>query len=438
MDDQPFAAEPAPREYRCPGQAYTIDRAVHLARLAAFYPTCLQCAHRDDARELSPLQVRAWAEVERRAPRGPKTDSEGIEGAMGAAIDVVVVHRVAAALAAGLWRQSHSPARPPAVLVGSDGSWTSADFVPAACEALQTAGCRAVEVGAVTSPCLAAAAHHLRAEAALWVGNASGEARSCRIKLWHDSGRPSSSPGALESVWADCEAPIVRPKRGGGRLERFDAAAVYLRSLGGLYHALRPLVFVLDTTCQTLARYWHKLGSQSACRMVPFHPGLADNSNRRASPPAAAGRRESLAREVVIEGAHFGIWVDGDGETCQLVDERGRWVDGERLLLALCRYVCRTRGGAGVVLEPAAGVELEREIERLGAKVFRGAPTRQGMCECIESAGAVVGGGADGRYWYSGPPAMSDALWCLSMLISMLSQSDRPLSEVLDGASEAG
>jgi hypothetical protein len=33
---------------------------------------------------------------------------------------------------------------------------------------------------------------------------------------------------------------------------------------------------------------------------------------------------------------------------------------------------------------------------------------------------------------------MSDALWSLSLLLALLSQSDRPLSEILDLATAAG
>jgi phosphomannomutase len=132
------------------------------------------------------------------------------------------------------------------------------------------------------------------------------------------------------------------------------------------------------------------------------------------------------------------MWIDGDGETCQLVDERGAWVDGGTFFLALCRHACQARPGVGIVLEPAAPSELHGALERLGARVIRGESTRQGMCERMKSAGAWLGGGTSGRYWYFGPPAMSDALWSLSMLVSLLSQSDRPLSEVLDEARGPG
>ena len=48
------ADEPAPQgdQYRCPGEQHPISRAVHLGRLAAFYPACRQCdsprRHRHD------------------------------------------------------------------------------------------------------------------------------------------------------------------------------------------------------------------------------------------------------------------------------------------------------------------------------------------------------------------------------------------------------
>lgn len=436
MDDHAFG-DAAPGDYRCPGQSHPIDRGVHLARLATFYPACLECAHRHDNAGLSPLQLRDWAQLERRASAGPRLGAEGLEGATGGDVDAALIGRVAGSLAAWLWRRRKKTAEPPAVLVGTDGSWTTADFVPAACRALRLAGCRAVETGAVTSPCLAAAAYHLRAAAALWVGNSSGLPHATNIKLWQNAGVPASSPGGLDGALADYESPPARPTRSGGQLARCDAAAVYLPTLESLFHGLRPLVIVLDTTCEVLVRYWQQLAAQAACRLVRPRAGLTLNRGSAADQPFIARRLDLLAREVAAEGAHLGIWIDGGGETCQLIDDRGVPVPGETLLLLLADHVCRQRPGATIVVEPAAGTELQRALERSGARVCRGESTRQAMCQRMESTGAALGGGS-GRYWFAGPPATCDALLALSLLVSILSQSDRPLSEVLDAARTAG
>jgi phosphomannomutase len=352
-------------------------------------------------------------------------------------VDAAAVGRVAAALAASLWHFEESRPATPTVLVGTDGNWATAEFVPAACRALQLAGCRAVETGAVTSACLAAAARHECAAGALWVGNSTGVPHATSIKLWH-GGRPSSSPGRLDTVFDRYEASPSRPKRRGGRFERLAAEEIYLPTLAGLFHGLRPLVFVLDTTCHALMRYWRGLNTQSACRMVPIRTAMSAGRTGTADRSPRARRVDALACAVLAEGAHFGIWIDGDGETCQLVDERGVRVDAEAVFMLLADYACRQQPGAAVVLEPDASQELQCALERLGVRVFRADATRQAVCERMEAIGAVTGGGASGRYWFSGPPPVPDALLSLCLLVSILSQSDRPLSEVLDAARLTG
>jgi phosphomannomutase len=436
MDEQVFIDPPEPREFRCPGQAYAIDRPAHLARLAAFYPGCLECEHRHQTEGLTPLQLRHRAAVERRAARGPRLEREGFAGTAGEEIDAAVVARAGEALAAALWRRRDTDAAPPSVLVGADGTWASADLVPAVCQALASGGCRAVEVGAVTSACLARAACTQSADAALWLGNASGEFRASGIKLWLGA-QPASSPGDLDAVFGPHAVGAVRPKRRGGSLDRCDAAAVYLPTLAGFFHALRPLSFVLDSACEPLVRYWHLLAGESACRLLPTGGGVAH------APPAGESplferRRPGIAQSVLTAGAHFGAWIDGDGETLRLVDERGEPVDPERLLLAQYDYLCQLRPVETVALEPEAGDELAQALVARGARVERSGPTRQSLCQRMQSSGATVGGGPSGRFWSSGPPPAPDALLSLCLLVALLSQSDRPLSEVLDAAPAAG
>jgi phosphomannomutase len=57
----------------------------------------------------------------------------------------------------------------------------------------------------------------------------------------------------------------------------------------------------------------------------------------------------------------------------------------------------------------------------------------------MEDERALVGGGPSGRFWYARSGHVSpDALVTLSLLLTILSQSDRPLSRVLDEAAGPG
>ena len=433
MDALPLLAAPARHSYRCPGEDYDIDRAVHLGRLAEFYPGCRDCAHSHEADALSPEQRQQWVELDSRKTSGPRFRAEGFESVSPGDIDRPTVQQFSTALAIALWRGAGENPKPPVVVVGNDGNWTSAELLSTACEALQWAGCAAVEAGAVTSASLASLTHQLRADAALWLGNASGAPHAFSLKVLGKDGRPWSSPDGLDRVQEVYDSRPARPKRHGGGLRRASADDLYLKPLESLFHALRPLRFVIDTASAPLLGYFERLASDSACELLRRRQSQNFAPQRPAADTSFLARRLSLiGQQIVEESAHFGLWIDGDADTCHAVDERGVPVDAERLFWMVATYVCRKQSQPTMVLESEATSELNVALEQLGVRVIRGHSTRESMSAAMGSSNAILGGGPSGRFWYAGQPPLLDALVTLSLLLTMLSQSDRPISAVLD------
>lgn len=440
MDETALSAEVEKsadlENYCCPGEARGIDRAVHLARLASFYAPCRQCVHRSDVRHLSPIEIRRWGEIDGRPNRPPRFTSEGFESFSANQFDPPLARRFATALATIAWEWHRDPSRSPSILVGADGHWSTAELVAAACEALQLSGCQAVETGAVTSASLGVLGQHRRADAAVWIGNFTGEPHAIGFKLWGKHGRPWSSPGELDNLQEHYQAAgAARPKRRGGGLQRASAGDMYVPPLASFFHGLRPLRFVLDTTCEPLVRYFHALNAHGACQALRGRGTTLQATDVNNSDFSFAERRvEAVGQQVLADRAHFGLWIDGDGETCRLVDELGVAVDGEILLLALAEYICRERPGVPLFIEHGASNELTTALARAGASVVRGGGTRQDAYDAIVAAGAVFGGGSTGRFWFGGEPPVADALMTLSVFLTLISQSDRAVSEVLDSA----
>jgi phosphomannomutase len=54
------------------------------------------------------------------------------------------------------------------------------------------------------------------------------------------------------------------------------------------------------------------------------------------------------------------------------------------------------------------------------------------MDETMRASEAIFGGGPSGRFWYREANASPDALKTLTMLLTILSKSDAPLSQVVD------
>jgi phosphomannomutase len=148
-----------------------------------------------------------------------------------------------------------------------------------------------------------------------------------------------------------------------------------------------------------------------------------------ARPAAPTARR--LGRRTLAAGADFGLWIDGDGEAAVVVDERGREVPPERLLLVLARHLQSEQPGAAIVIEPSPTHSTTDELLGvLDHASLAADATRRGMAAAMAGTQAVLGGGSSGRYWLPPSPA-PDALHLVALLLTLLSRRDWPLSEVI-------
>ena len=236
-------------EYRCPGERQAISRAVHLGRMAAFYPPCRRCPHREDAGSLSPRQVEQLAETaEQRRPR-PLFHDEGAAGVFLDELSPADARRMAAAFGAAVrderksengegrrgksenggddgnerWEPSIHPSSlipHPSVVLAGDGRPISAELVAAAADGLRWCGCDVIDIGPATAACLAFAIHpshgrqvHVFGPASIgrkrflakmaggiMVGNPGFAPHEVGVQFWTAGPRPLSAGGGLESV----------------------------------------------------------------------------------------------------------------------------------------------------------------------------------------------------------------------------------------------
>ena len=317
------------------------------------------------------------------------------------------------------------------------------DFDSSRCGRRSTLGrLHVIDLGAATVGSLGLALDHFQPDGALYVGNPAGEPHWIGLKFWGHGGRSYSAPGSLEKLRHLASETLTRPTRRAGKLQRRDIRAIYKNVLAERYHALRPLRLICDTTCRPLRTLLAELTSQVACELLPCRslplPAKPDRhqpaiSHQVTVPPATNQRRLwAIAHEIVEQRAHFGIWIDGDGDACQIVDERGRSVHATQLLAALAHWLAQPTVSTVLVEEDVPNAISLAHLLPSDHQIVRSAPTREAMFETMLSSQARLGGGPSGRIWFGGQHPTSDALRVLTELLGLLSQADVPLSSLVD------
>ncbi len=364
--------------YQCPGEAHSIERSVHLARLANFYAACNTCPHRADTAMLSPKRARMLDSIA--AQSGPLSSlfhAEGIRGVYLNELDANTVRRAATAFGEALLN-SPSPltgegrpavsapnggegrlAEDVAVVLAHDGRPWTAELSAAAATGLRRAGCRVIDIGAATAPLLIHSQLRLSAAGAMLLGNSSGHARRIDVTMWSRGGLPCMADGELDAIRQRFDSPALPRQRPFGAVERATFEVEYLAELKGYYHALRPLRVVVECGSAPLLDYLRRLTESVAIEILP-------------SPASAC-----LGAHVVAAGAHFGAHIADDVRRLSLFDQRGAAVPLEPIFLLFAREQ----------LEPPS----------------------------------------------DGPPC-PDALRTLTLLFVLLSRSDRPLSDWIKSA----
>jgi phosphomannomutase len=406
-------------EYHCPGQSRPISRAVHLGRMAAYYPGCRTCPHQEDTGTLSLRQIKRLKELRARVPQDPWSE-DGVTADSINQLPPPIVRKIGAAFSAWLAQQDlasiqHSAfsIQHSAVLAG-DARAETAEAFAALSEGLRWADVAVIDIGSATAASTAFAVRRLQACGGVQIGNPRAKPHGVGIRFWGPEAAPLFTPEQLIILKESYERGVDRPSRSAAACRRVSMAGDYRAALAGLCHALRPLRLVAASTSMPWLSDLQQLLETTACEILPCDRFVRE-----------------LPEQIRAERAHFGIQVFDDGERCRVFDQQGAELPWERLLQVLLPPAPADRDSGTLILEEESPEAAEHDWESRGGTVIRSPARRAAMAAAMQAHSAVLGAGPTGRFWYLiDDAALPDALATLLLLMQRLSRDDRPLSVI--------
>ncbi len=151
----------------------------------------------------------------------------------------------------------------------------------------------------------------------------------------------------------------------------------------------------------------------------------------------AANRRkylEQLGNVTTSLGAALGILLDQRGESLALVDDRGRIVEGSRLLTLLTALVSRVVPGARIAVPVMAPSAVEAVAAQHGATVVRTRTDRRSLMALAvqEGSSLAFAGGANYELIFPEFAPVFDSLYGAAKIMELIAAQGRPLSAIVD------
>jgi phosphoglucosamine mutase len=143
---------------------------------------------------------------------------------------------------------------------------------------------------------------------------------------------------------------------------------------------------------------------------------------------------QGLVARVCDTGADAGIALDGDADRSILVDERGRLLDGDDILLAWARHLKRSDrlSGNAVVATVMSNFGLERALAGDGIATVRCPVGDRSVWLAMVEGGIALGGEQSGHVICSHYSVSGDGLLTGSHVLAIAASRGRPVSELSD------
>jgi phosphoglucosamine mutase len=262
------------------------------------------------------------------------------------------------------------------------------------------------------------------------------------IKFFAPGGRklPDAVEARLEAVLDALRAqpPASNPtgrsvglvSRGIGRGYRDAYVGHLVRCLAG--HRLDDLRLVLDCGHGAAGEVAPAACNALGADVEVLH-AEPDGTNINAG--CGSTHPEELQAVVVSRGAVAGLAFDGDADRVIAVDEQGRLVDGDQILV-ICARDLQAQGrltGSRLAATVMSNLGMRRALAESGIEIVETAVGDRYVLEAIEEHGLALGGEQSGHVIFSEHATTGDGILTGLLLLDVMVRSGQPLSKLADG-----
>jgi phosphoglucosamine mutase len=363
-------------------------------------------------------------------PSGRLFGTDGIRGRFG---DGWLTPALVSALGRAVGRvlARHGERHGGRALLGHDGRRSGPVLEAALARGLAATGHSVESTGLIPTPGLAVLGRLRGYDLAAMISASHNPAEDNGIKLFGPSGEKLADEiedeievelrAHLEPV-EDGPRPTVDPALEGVYLEHLLGAA------DGL--SLTGKVLVVDCANGGASRIAPRVLGRLGAHVLSISSAPdGDNINQDCGSTHPRGLQEA----VRLHGADAGIALDGDGDRCLLVDERGALVDGDGILTIIAhdRAATGTLGDPRVVATVMSNLGLHRALREVGVSVVTVGVGDRRVVEALRRESLGLGGEQSGHIVFGEENGhVGDGLFTALRVLDVLVRSGRPLSEL--------
>ncbi|HIB09984.1 MAG TPA: phosphomannomutase/phosphoglucomutase, partial [Gemmatimonadetes bacterium] len=322
-----------------------------------------------------------------------------------------------------------SSSRSPTVAVGYDNRLTSPSLADGLIAGIRSAGVDVADVGTVPTPVLYWSEVTLGADAGVQITGSHNPPEWNGIKMTLGG----------NSLYGDTIQDLKRCidesdfTSGAGGHERLNVLDRYVDDVAGRFHLERPMRIAVDCGNGTGSLLAVPLLEAIGADVTPLFCESDPTFPNHHPDPTVDENLIDIIRAVESDNHDLGVAFDGDADRIGAIDDQGRIIRGDILLLLFGLDVLKKRGpGQKLIFDVKCSQVLPEVFEEAGGKPIMWRTGHSLIKKKMRETGALLAGELSGHIMIADDYlGFDDALYNACRLIEIVSRSGRTLSEMV-------
>jgi phosphoglucosamine mutase len=322
------------------------------------------------------------------------------------------------------------------IVIGKDTRLSGYMFETALSAGICAMGGDVLLVGPMPTPGIAFLTHSMRADAGIVISASHNPYPDNGIKFFGRDGfkLPDDVEDRIERLMYGEHLKESRPPSPQiGKAHRIDDATgryiVYLKSTFPAHLSLDRLRIVVDCANGAAYRIAPLVFAELGAEVIPI--GVSPNGVN-INDQCGSLYPEVVAAKVREARADIGISLDGDADRVIVVDEKGRILDGDRLMAVCAGEMARKRKLAKntVVATVMSNIGLELYLKERKIKLLRAPVGDRYVVEAMRAGNFNFGGEQSGHLIFLDHATTGDGMLAALQLLGIMVESGRKVSEL--------
>ncbi|MFO7885459.1 MAG: phosphomannomutase/phosphoglucomutase [Desulfobacteraceae bacterium] len=316
------------------------------------------------------------------------------------------------------------------ITVGRDCRNTSESYSEKFIQGIIDTGCDVIDIGICPTPVLYFSIHHFNVQGGAMVTASHNPPEYNGFKLMN--GFDSIHSQGLQDI-----ADIIKKghfAKGRGRLETKDALTPYIEFFKKNIAVSRNIKIGVDAGNGTGGITALPVLDALGCTVHDLYCDMDGSFPNHEADPTVKANMEDLIALVREKGLDLGVGYDGDGDRIGVVDENGKIIYGDQLMIIFAREILSRKPGAVFISEVKCSMVMYDEIEKRGGRAVMWRTGHSLIKKKMKEEKAELAGEMSGHIFFKDRFfGFDDALYATCRLLEIIADTGKTVSELLSG-----